>query len=226
MRFVERQARLERQIYAAIDELEDIFGVEVPLYPEVRWLGRKGHFEDLGFPEYYRDEIEGLKAQRCSALMSKSKVIIINEDCSEHINEEATHFVHTEVSGIHYKNKDSEELIHLHMLVEMFGYLGSKFLDSTRKNSFKDYPDYFSIAGKNGLKFERFAEMLNEMMCDDVSERLIHSQGYGLAERVFYAMQTSQINNKKIRHLIRQNFDKKNSAIETFRHLRQEFWPV
>jgi hypothetical protein len=225
MKFVERQARLEKKTCEAIDELEDVFNVEIPTYPEVRWLGRLGHFEDLGLPEYYRDEVECLQAQRCSVLMSKSKVIILNRDCPEHINEETSHFVHTEASGIHYKNKDPEDLIHLHALVEMFGYLGSKLLDPSRKNSFKDFPDYFSIACRHRLGFNKFAGILNDITGGDVSERLIHSQGYGLAERVFCALETGQTNIRYFQKLIRQNFNGSGEATKTFKDLRHEFWP-
>lgn len=225
MRFVERQARLEKRTYEAIDELEDIFNVEIPAYPEVRWLGRLGHFEDLGLPEYYRDEVESFQVQRCSTLMSKSKVIILNRDCPEHINEETSHFVHIEASGIHYENRDPEDLIHLHALVEMFGYLGSKLLDSSRKNSFKDFPDYFAIACRQGVGFNKFAEILSDIMKGDASERLIHSQGYGLAERIFCALQTRQAKMGYFQKLIRQNLNGAGEATKTFKDLRKEFWP-
>jgi len=225
MRFVERQARLEKRTFEAIDELEDIFNVEIPDYPEVRWLGRLGHFEDLGLPEYYREEVECLKAQRCSVLMSKSKVIILNRDCPEHINEETSHFVHTEVSGIYYEDKDPEDMIHLRALVEMFGYLGSKLLDPSRKNSFKDFPDYFAIACRQEVGFHKFAEIVGDIMNGDASERLIHSQGYGLAERIFCALQTRQAKMGYFQKLIRQNLNGAGEATKTFKDLRKEFWP-
>ena len=44
MRFKNRQAQIERKVYESINDLEEMFQIEVADYPEVRWLGRLGRF--------------------------------------------------------------------------------------------------------------------------------------------------------------------------------------
>lgn len=226
MRFVERQARLEKRTYEAIDELEDVFDVEVPSYPEVRWLGRRGHFEDLGLQECYRDAIENNQKNKGSLFLYKPGIIIINQNDIHHINEESSHYVHMATSGIVPENRGREDLLALNCLIEMFGFLGSKILNSSRVNEYKQFPDYFATGLKYGLKFENFVDLLNDITCGDTSERLIHSQGWGLGERVFYALHNGQIKMNYIQELFKKRFIKPGEAITAFKELRDLVWPI
>ena len=226
MRFVERQARLEKRTYEAIDELEDIFDVEVHNYPEVRWLGRKGHFEDLGLQEYYREDVEGFQKAGWCVFIHKPNMIILNSEDPSLFCEEAAHFVHLHASNIRSHNKNKEDYFAANALMEMFGYLGSKILNVSRKNPYRAYPDYFALAEARGVAFIQAMKPIQELDSEGVAEMLIHSQGYGLAERVFYALQTGQTNMDYFQKLIRQSLSKSGQATKTFKELRQEFWPV
>lgn len=206
MRFVDKQARLEKRTYEAIDELEDVFGVEVRDYPEVRWMGSKGHFEDLGLPEYYRDVVENNKKNHGSLFLYKPGIVILNKDDIHHINEESSHYVHMSTSGIVPEKRNREDMLALNCLIEMFGFLGSKILNPTRGNWYKQFPDYFSIGLKHGLNFEKLVDLLDDFMTGDTSDRLIHSQGWCLGERVFYALQIGQIKMDYVQELFRKNF--------------------
>jgi len=226
MRFIERQALLEKKTYEAIDELEDIFSVEIPSYPEVRWLGSKGHFEDLGLPEYYRDVVENNRDIHGSLFLYKPGVIILNMANIHHINEEASHYTHMFVSKIVPENRSHEDLLALNCLIEMFGFLGSKILNSCRVNEYRNFPDYFAIGLTHGLGFEKFVDLLNDITGGDVSERIIHSQGWGLGERVFYALHTGQIKMDYVQELFRKNLFRNGEATSAFKELRERVWPV
>jgi len=51
MRWQEKQAKIEADVYEAINELEDEIGVVAPYYPTVFWVGKTIEFEDTGLAE-------------------------------------------------------------------------------------------------------------------------------------------------------------------------------
>jgi hypothetical protein len=225
MRFVERQARLEKRTYEAIDELEDVFDVEIPFYPEVRWLGRRGCFEDLGLPEYYRDDIEDL--QRCgrSVFVNRANVIVLNDVEPTHINEEASHYVHFRVSNIQKIKRKQCDWLLTSSIIEMFGFLGSKFLNFSRRNDFQGRPDYFQMAFEKRVSYEDALSKLNALS-EQFEEEFIYTQGYGLGERVFCALQADQLSMDYIKDLFKKNFFGRGEVANAFKELRAQVWPV
>jgi hypothetical protein len=225
MRFVERQSCLEQRIYCAIDELEDVFEVEIPFYPEVKWLGRKGHFEDLGLPEYYREEVEELQKYGRSVYVDRAHLIILNGYESVHINEESSHCVHFNASHINLIKRAPEEWLLVNSIVEMFGFLGSLFLEPRRKNEFFGRPDYFKIAFDAKVSFENAVRKLG-MLPEKFENEFIYTQGYDLGERVFYALYTGQIKMGYIQKLFNKNFSGKGEVTLAFKDLRRKVWPI
>ncbi len=225
MRFVERQARLEQRTYQAIDELEEVFGVEISRYPEVRWFGRLGHFEDLGLSECYREKIEGLQKYGLSAFVSRENVIVLNGDDSAHINEESAHCVHLSTSNICGKRRPMDEWLLANSIVEMFGFLGSLFLDPSRKNVFHDRVDCFQTAYDKKISFRDTVHRLNALP-EKFENEFIYTQGYGLGERTFDALQTGQVNMDYVRRLFKLNFSEPGQVITVFEKLRAKVWPM
>lgn len=224
MRFVERQARLEKRTYEAIDELEDIFNVEVPSYPEVRWLGRKGHVEDLGLHDDFMDDIEGYRKAGWSVFLHEPNMIILNSEDTNVLLEESTHFVHWHTSHINLSGRDSDDWLSVNMLMEMFGFLGSKIINFDRVNPFAKYPDYYSITkrhGSDGVK--QYFQLLDS---EQIAEILVHAQGYSLGERVFYGLHSGQVERSYLNKLIRNPFKRKGEATYEFEELRRKVWPI
>ena len=226
MKYSTRQARLEEKTYEALCDLEDEFQIEIEDYPEVRWLGRLGKFEDLGLPEKYRESVEFNQQSGGSIFLYQPNIIILNKDSVHHRNEEVAHCLHLRTSKPSLYDKDKKDWFALNVLIEMFGFLGSKILDPSRKNPYSQYPDYFSIASNEGVNIKEALGPLRDLDDKTLSEFLIHSQGYALGERMFYAFEEGQLSRERVRKFLRNKFEKPRQATRTFQRLRKEFWPI
>jgi hypothetical protein len=226
MRFSKRQARLETKVYESINDLEEEFNLDLPVYPEVIWFGRLGKFEDLALPEKYRASVESTQKTGGSVFLYRPNIIILNKDNPHHINEESSHCLHIGTTKLSISDKTEQDWFSLNVIIEMFGYLGSKILDPSRENIYKDYPDYLSIALNKGINIDQALDPLRDLDHESLSEFLIHSQGYGLAERMFYAFEDGSFSMGKIRKLVRKRFDGEGEATKTLLQLRDKLWPI
>jgi len=175
--------------------------------------------------EYYREDIESLQKNGQSVLVTGANVIVLNINEPKHINEEASHYVHFNISNIHKGKRMPDEWLLVSAIVEMFGFLGSKILDPSRKNDFNGRPDYFQIARNKKVPFEDAVQKLNALP-EKFENEFIYTQGYSLGERIFYALETGQISSAYVNRLFRQGFCKSGQATKAFRDLRQEVWPI
>ena len=226
MRFKERQARLERKVYESINDLEEEFGIEVDQYPEVRWLGRLGKFEDLALSEQYRYSVESNQKAGGSVFLYKPNVIVINKDKDHHINEEAAHCFHLRTAKLSLSDKTAQDWYSVNVLIEMLGYLGSKILNPSRENIYAEYPDYLAMALNRRVGIQDALGPLRDLDQDILSEFLIHSQGYGLGERMFYAMESGNTSNEQVTKLFKKKFKRKGEATKTLIDLRSRMWPI
>lgn len=226
MEYSLRQSKLEEQTYEALCDLGDEFQTEVKDYPEVRWLGRLGKFEDLGLPERYRFSVEFNQSSGGSIFLYRPNIIILNRDSPHHINEEVAHCLHLRTSKLKLHDKDKKDWFALNVLIEMFGFLGSKILDPSRKNPYSKYPDYFSVASKCKVSLEEALGSLKDLDEETLSEFLIHSQGYALGERMFYALEEGNLSRERVKKFLRKKFEKPRQATKTLERLRREFWQL
>ncbi|MFW5846586.1 MAG: hypothetical protein ACOCUU_00360 [Nanoarchaeota archaeon] len=225
MRFIEKQEILERKTYEALNDLEEEFGLEVDSYPEVRWLGKLGNFNDLFLPERYREEVVSCQKKGGSIYLYRPNVIILNKDENYALNEEASHCFHLRNSRITLANKTKQDWFAVNSLIEMFGFLGSKILDPSRKNPYHKYPDYLELSLKK-INIQDALEPLRDIDDDILSEFLIHSQGYGLGDRMFYSLVSRDLKLDEIKKLLMKNFKGKGQATKTLLELRERFWPM
>lgn len=223
MRYLERQKRLERKTYSALEELEDEFQIELKEYPEVIWLGRLGKFDDLGLSERYRDSVESMQRSGGSIYLYRPGVIVLNKYSIHHVNEEAAHYFHLKNSKITLTDKNKQDWFAINILIEMFGFLGSKVLNPSRKNPYREYPDYLDIVSKTGATLQEALGPLKDLDEDSLSEFLIHSQGYMLAERIYCALNKGDISKKRIRNFVLKNFKKPGQAKRQLINFRREF---
>lgn len=227
MRTIDRQYRIEDKTHQAINDLENELDIDLNKYPEVVWSGKFGYFEKLGLPESYRKEVEENRKSGGSIFLYKPNIIIINRDSPHHINEESSHCLHLNNARISLYGKSKEDWFSIRVMMEMIGFFGSKILDPSRKNGFHNYPDYFALVQKkDGGDFERAMLPFRYCTAFEVSEMIIHSQGYGLGERVFNAFETGDCNLDEVKKLIKTNFSKPKEAIRTLENLRKKYWPI
>jgi hypothetical protein len=226
MRSLERNTRLETSVYEAIGSLEEEFKLDIEYYPDVLWLGRQGRFEDLGLPEVYRSSVESNRMAGGSIFLYRPKVIVLNRDQPHHINEESSHCFHLGNTRITLGDKTRQDWFAINVLIEMFGYLGSKILDPSRRNIYQGYPDYFEVALRRDADLGSALDQLRDLDDETLSEFMIHSQGYGLGERMFYAFESGDLSRERVKRFLKKDFKKKGEATRTLIKFRKDFWPV
>ena len=226
MYFKERQERIEEAVFDAIEEIAGEFNLNVPFYPQVYCLGKFTEFEDLCLPSYFREDFEeiGKSFDACFIQKSHSILLGLNPFRSDY-GEEATHFVHYINSGIKRKKRTSLEQEFVDCLSEMLGYFGSLVLGEERKNQYSEWPDPYS----QPAEFKDFLKELKKKYQQPIFllDHLLHQQGYGLGERLFYTYQNSDITGGEINKLFKDRFEGKNSAMQKFVELRRRLdWPI
>src|SRR3989339_659326 len=92
MRWIEKQRKIKKTTYSIIDKIADEIGLENSIYPEVYWIGKKLKFRDLKLNKKEEEEFESLQYCKQSGYLYEPRIILIGEDCLEHISEEASHF--------------------------------------------------------------------------------------------------------------------------------------
>ncbi len=63
MKQFEKQKRIEQAVYEAIGDIAEEMRLKVSSYPEVYWVGRNLHFEDLFLSESYRGDFADIKTR-------------------------------------------------------------------------------------------------------------------------------------------------------------------
>lgn len=226
MRYIEKQRRIEDLVFEAIDEIAEELEIEVPFYPEVYWLGRGVEFEFLGLPKTYKNDFLETKNNKAGIYFNKEKVILIAKDCSSYIGEEASHFLHHKSSKITARGKSKMNRISANILIEMFGYLGSKIVNPARINPYRNSPDLLFSTSYETNKFKARMKKIygeDEAFLDDF---IIHQQGYGLGERLFLKYARGEIEMKRIKKIFLNPLIKSNEPTIEFIRLRDELWPI
>jgi hypothetical protein len=226
VKYLERSKKIEEQVFEAIEEITDEMKLKIPHYPEVYWLGRGVEFEYLGLPHTFKSDFVDTKREKAGIYLSKPKVILLARDSPSYIGEEASHFVHHEVSRIKTRGKSKLDQISANILIEMLGYFGSKLVNPYRPNPFRNSTDLLS---NQKDKVERFKKKIMNVYGEKESffdEILIHQQGYSLGERLFIKYSLGEIDVKKINALYSNPLAKPGEATLEFFKLRGEFWPI
>ncbi len=233
MRWIEKQDRVEQEVYSAIDELSEEFGLDVSYYPEVYWIGKTLDFKDVGLPKESEDEFDERFFLKISFCDHEHNSIIINRYRWHDIFEESSHFIHLDNSGVNL-NLSSKGILWKNIYVEMIGFFGARVLGSNARNGYLDYEDlmpfyssekerfYFNgnrIIQSYGFDKEGFnKERLNDFF--------VYQQGYGLGEALFHNYIFNNIKRREIRSILTNDLSKKDSAKDNILELRERFWPI
>jgi hypothetical protein len=222
----ERQERIEETVFDSIEEIAEEFALEIPFYPQVHCLSKSTRFEDLCLPLYFQKDFDEIGKIFSACFIQKSFSILLGlKPLSNYCGEEATHFVHYVNSNIKRKNRDPDDLGFIECLSEMLGFFGSLVLGEERQNQYSGWPDPYSQP-------KEFKELLPQLKLRYTQpafllDQVIHQQGYGLGERLFYFYQDSFITKKEITQLFKNDFREKNSPRKVFIELRKRLdWPI
>ena len=223
MRWQEKQAKIEADVYEAINELEDEIGVVAPYYPTVFWVGKTIEFEDTGLAERKQARFFKKVLARESCLMWPRIILIFKND-PEAIKEEAAHFIHLSVSGLKLSGHSIQETICARAIAEMLGIFGAKMLGSHRKNNFEIVPD---LSRLNADDWQVICDALPDYFQtnSDFYEFYACQQGYGLGERIFYQYVLGNISQKFIKGLFLDPLIGPKAASQKFIRLKKRFWP-
>jgi len=221
-----RQETIEVAIFDAIDEIAEEFNLNIPFYPDVHCLDKSTGFDDFYLPDYFKKDFNNIvrSLDACFIQESCSIVLGLNPLKSDY-GEEATHFVHHTNSGIKRKRRDNSELEFINCLSEMLGYFGSLVLGEERINHYSQWPDPYS----QKKEFHEFLKELRKKYPNPIflMDHMIHQQGYGLGERLFYSYQNSDISKKDIMDLFKNDFSEKNEARRKFVEMREKLgWQI
>ncbi|MBI2632150.1 hypothetical protein HYW75_04040 [Candidatus Pacearchaeota archaeon] len=222
MRFLKRRAKIERTVYASIDEIAENLDLEIPYYPEVYWTGRSLDFYSLGLPIYLKKEFDIRKIRRKSYFLSSPGIIFIGKESLTDQVEEAAHFLHATLSKINYKRKSIEDCVSIWILDEMLAYLSSKFVIPERINPYGRYKDYTRMKekGRKDFLFQISRYFYQDF---DLLDFNIYQQGYGLGETIFCEYCSGRFSLEEMRKLFLQNFEGNNEASSTFIRLKCRF---
>lgn len=225
MRWLERQKKVEAAVYDVIDELADKLSITVSNYPRVWWMGRTVKFQDLGLPNYLKEELEIRNSKGISYYIVSHQAVIIAKKSTHHaILEEASHAFHFICSGVSYKNKNTKNLHCLAVIVEMLGLLGARLVGSDFENPYEDFPDLASLGKQSQAEVKK--NILKKLGEDcDFNEFFIHQQGYGLADRIYFKYLSGEVSLAHIRRMFLSKFLSSDSPINSFVRFRNEFWP-
>ena len=224
MRWQKRQEHIEEQVYDAISELEDILGIELAYYPEVFWLGKKLKFQDLHLPKSYEDDFEIRTARGISYYIPRHRLVIISLRNQEHsLLEESAHAFHFAASDISYRGRSLHDALMLECLSELMAMLGARLLGSELVNPFENFPDLLVLDRPTQKKVrEALTKIFGESF--DYEQFLVHQQGYGLANRIYWQYLRGQVSTGFLRRLFLSKFDEPDGAIKAVVELRNKFW--
>jgi hypothetical protein len=225
MRWQERQDKTEQTVYDAINELSEILSIELPYYPEVWWMGNALKFNQLGLPEFLRDELEFRQSTGISYYIPTYKMVMIGRKVTEHaILEESSHAFHFIRSGVSYSGRTTQEMKCLHALVEMMGMLGARILGSKLENPYDGFPDVTRMTKESQ---KQVSKLIEEKIGDgyDIDDFFIYQQGYGLADRIYFRYLTDEVKLSQIRRLFLSKLNGKEGVIGKFVRLKNKYWP-
>ena len=224
MRWNERQAKVESLSYQSIDELSDEFGLSLPFYPEVYWIGRTIDFDDLGLSSRLRDEFNDRKTLGLSSYFKDQRVILINKYRRHDIFEESTHFLHLVNSKLGLQGP-LKDVLWRDIFVEMLGFFGARFLGSKAINGYQgDYLMSFYNPESDNFSFD------NGLTLDDNPDSffydLIYQQGYALGDILFFNFINGKLTRREIAKMFNDDFNNGEDARQKILKLRERFWPI
>lgn len=229
MKWLERQERVEREVYNAIDDLADEIGLKVLFYPEVYWLGRTIKFEDIGFPNRLEDEFVQRASSKQSSCYPKQNTIIINKYRWHDIFEESSHFVHLSNSQLDLEKKTFREGLWTNVVVEMLGFLGARILGSGVRNGYFKLPDLMRYYSSEKDFFNLKQDGIDGIDLSDHNNfylYFIYQQGYCLGDVLFTNAVSGNVKNREIRGLFKDNLEGKNKSRDKVLELRERFWKM
>jgi len=214
MRHFEKQSKIERETYLAIDEIAEEIGLNVPYYPEVYWIGKKLEFEQICMEKRYLEEYKELKkGEALGVFLTNPKVILINKDNMEVVSEEASHFLHYVNSKMKLDFGNIRSYFLKRILTEMLGFFGSKLINPSRKNMYKKYQDVLPLNYNNMSEWER---LIKEARSEYDPEFIMYQQGYMLGERLFNYYISGIEKKEVIRKLFLKNIKNSYEALYMF----------
>lgn len=222
MDWIKKQERLQERVENQVFELEEEFNLGVNTFPEVIYLGRGSSFEDLGLPWGYEEDFEYIREGYFEAMPLEKKRIILAGKNSEVLGEEAMHFYHRETARISYKRRNINEEGAITIIKEMIGYFGSLLLGEDRNNPYSQIPDPYY----ENKKYKEFCRENSEWVDgapENFLNHLMHKLGYELGDLLYARYSNGDFSRHRMRNLLRNRFERKNSAVEKFIKLRNEF---
>lgn len=224
MRWAERQKQIDQRVCDCMDEVADEFGLKIPFYPKVVWVGRTVKPEYLGFncidaEGFYSDK----KAKR-SCFLPDSNIIVIHDPIMKDIAEESTHALHYAISGIKGFSRSLEDNVFMDVLIEMLGFFGAKMLEPKSRNRYLNHPDMFKSSYNCPEELVRVIQHLKPLDNINPLEFFIYQQGYTLGEVLLYGYTKGVVSRRFIKQLFQDKIDSPGQAFKRFVHLRNHFW--
>lgn len=200
--------KIEVLVYDAIEDIADELEIDFEIYPEVYYAHKSFSFNRLGISEIERDNFNSVKRNRGGIYFYKPKIIILANQNTADIYEEAGHFLHFTQSNLNFNGKSDKDILFMNTIIEAIGYFCSKLGDSSRIPPLNKYPDFFKekeeclkiIDSKNFNKNSFF----------------MYQQGYSIGEKLFNYYISGIVSKERIRSLISEKFKNKYDATYTF----------
>ena len=223
MKWAARQDKSEEKVHEAIEELCEELDISIPYYPEVHWIGRRGDLNSLGLRNSHLEDSKRRKMAGWSEYLKKERAILLYRDCEHHVNEESVHFVHLINSNLRFVGRPLYDWTALEMIVEAIGFFGSKLLSPERPNPYQKFPDLLSLNSAERARFFMNYFGVRNITDLDLTEIIIHQQGYSVGERAFYAYHSGGFSKKEVKKLMLNRFESDGSAVLKFGELRKRF---
>lgn len=211
------QRKIEQKALSVLEDIDNEFELNSNTFPEIYYIHSKLDYCFLGMSEEYEDLYDYLIKSKGGAYFPKEKVVLLATKKEEEIAEEMTHYLH--LSGL--KNTQEEILSDFSVgaLTEMLGFFVSKLFSPARKNHYEKLGDLFE--GRN--LYEIFGVIGEEYSKGyESKERLIHSQGYFLGERLYGEYISGNISKKEIKTLFKKPLSGKIKAYLEFLDWRED----
>ena len=153
-------------------------------------------------------------------------IILVSEDIDYVIAEEVMHSLHFLNSNLNNQGKEDVDYLFKNILLECFGFFGSKIIDPARRNLWQNTKDLLPFDTK---KDDDFLKTLVEQIKSNDYEKdayLIYQQGYGLGSRMYRQYVRGKIKKLEIKNLICENLNNAQVAIFNYLYLKGKFWGI
>jgi hypothetical protein len=211
------QKKIEEKALSILEDIDNEFELNSNTFPEIYYIHPKLDYCFLGMSEKHEDLYDYLVRSKGGAYFPKEKVLLLATKKEEEIAEEMTHYLH--LSNIENTQEGIISDFSVGALTEMLGFFVSKLFNPARKNYYQKLGDMFE--GKN--LYEMF-EVIGEEYSKgyDAKERLIHSQGYFMGEKLYLEYISGDIDKKEIRSLFKKPLSGKIKAYLEFLDWRED----